>query len=99
MTIEIAILLSVLSFAFNIWSNMTNIKRSERSDTKTEASQLTAVMVKLEIIGTGVTEIKTELSNVKNEVQESRERIVKVEESTKQAHKRLDSIDARRKEV
>ena len=99
MTIEIAILLSVLSFAFNIWSNMTNIKRSERSDTKTEASQLTAVMVKLEIIGTGVTEIKTELTNVKNEVQESRERIVKVEESTKQAHKRLDSIDARRKEV
>lgn len=93
MTIEVAVLISVLSVGFGIYQGISNIRRSEKSDTKADASQLTTVIVKLENIGTGITEIKSEMSNVKNEQKESRERIIKVEESAKQAHKRLDTIE------
>ena len=69
------------------------MKRNQRSDDKNEASQLTTVIVKLENIGTGIAEIKNEMGNVKNDAKESRERIIKVEESAKQAHKRMDACE------
>lgn len=93
MTIEVALVISVLSVGFGIWSSVTNVKRNEKTDTKADASQLTTVIVKLENISTGITEIKSEMNNVKNEQKESRERIIKVEESAKQAHKRLDTME------
>ena len=49
--------------------------------------------LKLENIGIGVTEIKSEINNIKSETKDNRERLIKVEESAKQAHKRLDSIE------
>lgn len=93
MTIEVALIISVLSVGFGIYQGISNIKRNEKSDTKADASQLTTVIVKLENIGTGITEIKSEMTNVKNDIKENRERIIKVEESAKQAHKRLDSFE------
>ena len=33
------------------------------------------------------------MTNVKNDIKESRERLIKVEESAKQAHKRLDALE------
>lgn len=93
MTIEVALLISGVSLAFGLFSGISNLKRNQRSDDKNEASQLTTVIVKLENIGTGIAEIKNEMGNVKNDVKESRERIIKVEESAKQAHKRLDMCE------
>ena len=93
MTIEVALLISGVSLAFGVYSGISNLKRNQKQDDKNEASQLTTVIVKLENIGTGISEIKNEISNVKNEGRESRERIIKVEESAKQAHKRLDTCE------
>jgi peptidoglycan hydrolase CwlO-like protein len=93
MTIEVALVISVLSVGFGIWSSLSNIKRNEKQDTKVDVSELTTVIVKLENIGTGITEIKSEMTNVKNDIKEDRERIIRVEESAKQAHKRLDAIE------
>ena len=93
MTIEVALLISGVSLAFGVYSGISNLKRNQKQDDKNEASQLTTVIVKLENIGTGISEIKNEISNVKNEGKESRERIIKVEESAKQAHKRLDMCE------
>ena len=92
MTIEVAILISGISLAFGLFSGISNLKRNQKADDKNEASQLTTVIVKLENIGNGITEIKGELSSVKTDIKESRERIIKVEESSKQAHKRLDTL-------
>jgi hypothetical protein len=92
MTIEISILISILSISFAIFFGLKNSKRNYTLDTKSDASQLTTVIVKLENIGIGITEIKSELFNVKNDIKEDRERIIRVEESTKQAHKRLDAL-------
>lgn len=94
MTIEVAILISGISLAFGLFSGISNLKRNQKADDKNEASQLTTVIVKLENIGNGITEIKGELSSVKTDIKESRERIIKVEESAKQAHKRLDTFES-----
>jgi len=93
MTIEVALLISGISLAFGLYQGVTNLKRSERTDVRKDASEMTTVIVKLENIGTGIAEIKTEMSNVKSEIKESKERIIKVEESTKQAHKRMDTCE------
>lgn len=96
MTVEVALLISGVSLAFAIYSGITNLKRNKSNDDKKDATEMTTVIVKLENIGTGIAEIKSEMTNVKNDLKESRERIIKVEESAKQAHKRLDSFEKRR---
>jgi predicted RNase H-like nuclease (RuvC/YqgF family) len=93
MTIEVALVIAGISLAFGIYQGVTNLKRNEKSDAKEDASQLTTVIVKLESIGNGIAEIKAEMNSVKCDIKEDRERIIKVEESTKQAHKRLDSLE------
>ncbi|MCX7817538.1 MAG: hypothetical protein N2317_08555 [Syntrophales bacterium] len=90
MTIEVAILISSVSVAFAIYQGMTNMKRNQKADDRSEASQLTTVIIKLENIGTGVTEIKKEMSILQKDIKDDHERIVKVEESAKSAHRRLD---------
>jgi len=98
MTIEVAIVISGISLAFAIYFGVSNLRRNQKADDKKEASELTTVIVKLENIGTGITEIKSEMTNVKNDIKESRERLIKVEESAKQAHKRLDILENKRKD-
>ena len=93
MTIELALLLSGISLAFGIYSGIATLKRNNTADAKNDASQLTTVIVKLENIGTGVTEIKNEMSNIKNDVKDIISRVVKVEESLKSAHKRIDNCE------
>jgi len=92
-TLEVALLISGISLAFAIYQGIANMKRNQKADDKNEASQLTTVIVKLENIGNGITEIKAEMNNVKTEIKESKERIIKVEESSKQAHKRMDACE------
>ncbi|WFR57272.1 hypothetical protein QA584_27320 [Anaerocolumna sp. AGMB13025] len=97
MTIEVAMLISGVSLAFGIYTGITNLKRNQKTDTKQDTAELTTVIVKLENIGNGISEIKSELTNVKNDSKEDRERIIRLEELTKQAHKRLDNIELYKK--
>lgn len=95
MTVEISLLISGISVAVAIFFGMKNQKRSDKQEIKENVSELTTVLVKLEVISSGISEIKNELSNVKSDMKENRERIIKVEESTKQAHRRLDNLEHR----
>lgn len=92
MTIEVALLISGISLAFALYSGITNLKRSARKDTAEDTAQLTTVIVKLENIGVGISEIKAEMKNVKNDLQDLRDRLIVVEQSTKSAHHRIDGI-------
>lgn len=93
MTIEVALLISGVSLAFALYQGITNMKRNKTQDDKQDASQLTTVIVKLENIGEGVNEIKSDMKGVKEDVVELRERIVAVEQSAKSAHHRLDLLE------
>ena len=59
---------------------------------------MTAIMIKLENIAEGIIEIKNDLKNVKNEVQNLRERMAKVEASASSAHKRIDNVVGQEKD-
>lgn len=92
MSIEVTILISAVSVAFALYSGISNMKRNNKQDTANDAAQLTTVIVKLENISSGVSEIKSELKNVKNDIQDLRDRLIIVEQSTKSAHHRLDGL-------
>ena len=93
MTIEAALLISGISVTFGIYQGVSNLKRNERTEAKNDASELTTVIVKLENIGEGIKEIKSELGNIKQDINDITVRLVKVEESSKSAHKRLDTCE------
>lgn len=93
MTIELAVLISIISVSFAVFSGVMNLRRNNKCDDKKDASQMTTVIVKLENIGSGISEIKSEMRNVKSDIQETREKLAKVEEWTRQAHRRIDACE------
>ena len=92
MEIEIALLISGITMAFGIYSGMTSIKRHNKNDDRKDSAQMTMVIVKLEGISEGISEIKTDLSHVKSDIKEITERLIIAEQSVKLAHKRLNEI-------
>lgn len=84
MEISYAIIVSVLALLFSVYQFV-------RATHKENDTQMSAVLMKLEIISEGITEIKADMKNVKKDVQDLRERVAKVEASAASAHKRLDT--------
>ena len=81
----IPILISALALLFSAYQF---VKTSEKEDT----SQMTTVLVKLENIAEGITEIKSDMRSIKDDVQNLRERVATVESSVKSAHHRIDTM-------
>ena len=96
MTVELALVISIVSVGFGLLSGILNLRRNQKADDKSEATQLTMVIVKLEGISMGVSEIKNKMSSIESETKENRERIIKVEESAKQANLKIDNFLATR---
>ena len=90
MTIEVALLLSGISVSLAAVYGFATWKRNTKTDDKQEASQQAIIITKLDGIGKDVGDIKEELKSVKAEVREDHDRIIRLEESAKQAHKRID---------
>ena len=97
MTIEFTVAVSLLAGVLGAYCSAVNTNRNKNADMRKDATDLMTVIIKLENIGAGVTEIKNDISSVKSEIRDARDRIIKVEESAKQAHKRLDFIDPHNK--
>lgn len=70
-----------------------------RSGTKEGASEITTVIVKLESIQSTVTEIKSDVRGIKDDIKEIDHRLIIVEQSTKSAHKRIDEMGKSRVEI
>lgn len=95
MTIEIALLISIVSAAFAVYFGLKNTKRVDTSDTERKAAETATINVKLDQIGGDVRDIKYDMSTLKRDVQDLTERIIVVEQSTKSAHHRIDSIEGK----
>lgn len=95
MTIEIGILISVISVSVAVYLGIKNNKRNEKSDVKQDTTAMTTVIVKLENISNGITEIKSELQSVKADQRQDHDELIKVIESAKQAHKRIDGLEGK----
>ena len=95
MPIEYTVIISVITVVCTILGvsiGMSNHRRHQRAEDMHESAQLTRVEVQLEHIDKNVCSITHDMSDIKSEIKEHRDRMVRVEESTKQAHKRIDEI-------
>lgn len=92
MQVDIPILISFLSLCIAAAVGIIGIKRNQTDDDKKEASEMTTLIVKLENINNGVNEIKSDMRNMRSDIQDLRDRLIIVEQSTKSAHHRLDGL-------
>lgn len=95
MQIEVGILLSVLSIGIAAVVAVTNIRRNARHDDQQQATELTTLLVKIENINNGINEIKSDVRGMRTDIQEVRERLVKVEQSVSTAHSRIDKLEGK----
>jgi len=92
MSVELTILISLVSVALNIVATVVNVRRGYALDTKCETTEMTTVIVKLETIGTDVAEIKADMRRLNDDVRNHAERIVSLEQSVKSAWKIIDRM-------
>ncbi len=91
----IALIVTIVSVAFAIYFGLKSSRRSDNSDVEKKATEQATINVKLDQIGGDVRDIKYDVTGVKKDFQMLSERVVKVEESAKQAHHRIDGIEER----
>ena len=92
MTIEMALLVSVVSVAFSIFFGLKNNKRSDEKEIAERIARDTRVDMKLDEISSDVKEVKETVKNIQNDVKDHEGRITKLEASYKAEHKRLDEL-------
>lgn len=93
MTVEIALVISAISLGFAIYSGVSNLKRNNKQDAKSDSAQLTTVIVKLENIGTGINEIKADVKDVKQDLKDHSERLIRLEQQVKVLNKTVFGKD------
>lgn len=89
MTIEIGMLVSVLGLVIAYQTYQLNKNKDVKSDTKQE----TKLQTQLDYISKGVDDIRIDLKANEKQMVALGERVTRVEESSKQAHKRIDKLE------
>ncbi|EJR71342.1 hypothetical protein [Bacillus cereus] len=89
MTIEIGVLIAIASALIGYFSYSLNRSKEIKSD----GQQGAEMKAKLEYISKGVDDIRIDQKASERQMVSFGERITRVEESTKQAHKRLDNLE------
>jgi Tfp pilus assembly protein PilO len=100
MTIEFGILASILGvviayqgYQLNKQKHLSTQKKEETDEAKTDARESAEVKAELGYIRKGVDDIRIDLRTNERERIALGERVTRVEESAKQAHKRLDNLE------
>lgn len=92
MSIEISILISIISVASAVFFALKNTKRSDISEIERKAAENAKINAKLDDISGDVKDIKYDISVVKKDVSEHDRQLVAIDQSVKSAHKRIDEI-------
>lgn len=99
MTIEITILISVVSVAFAIYFGLKSSRRNDTKDIEERATNNATINVKLDNISNTVNDIKYDISETRKKVAEIDKRVVIVEQSTKSAHHRIDRVEGKNEDA
>lgn len=91
----ISIICSILFGASTLYFALKNNKRTDTQDITNRATSDAIINVKLDNISNTTTEIRNEVKTMREDVKEIDRRLTVVEESTKQAHHRLDDFGVR----
>ncbi|PHG31272.1 hypothetical protein COI60_22615 [Bacillus toyonensis] len=89
MNVEIGALIAVLSLAISYFAYSLNRTKSIKSD----GQQSAEMKAELGYIRKGVDDIRIDLKASEKQMIALGERVTRVEESSKQAHKRLDTLE------
>lgn len=95
MTIEIALLISIVSVCFSVFIGLKSNKRTDVKDIEERVRENTKINMKLDNIAGSIKELKNERLSLKEEIQKHDKEIIRVDASAKQAHHRLDAIEQR----
>ena len=85
MNATVPIIISIATLLFSLYVFISN-------NNKANTTELTTVIVKLENIGNGIADIKSEINGMKNEQKEDHDRLIKLEESVNTVWKRMDEL-------
>lgn len=85
MNAYIPIIISIGTLLFSIYVYLTSANKSN-------TTELTTVIVKLENIGNGIADIKAEINSMKTEQKEDHDRLIKLESSVTTLWKRMDEM-------
>ncbi|MBU5594926.1 hypothetical protein KQI76_07090 [Amphibacillus sp. MSJ-3] len=95
MSLEVGILLSIASVVIGILGYQLNKQKQQAEShkaVKNDATREAVIETKLDNISNGVDSIRIDLRANERQIGELNGRIIRVEESTKQAHKRIDNL-------
>lgn len=84
MTIEIMSAVTLVSIFFNVYLGIQTAKRNKTSDDRMDATQHATVIVKLDSIESSVNDIKADNKVFRADIQDVRERLVKVEQKVQE---------------
>lgn len=97
-----AVIISIISVTFSIFFgivsfalNIKNDRRTDNSDLEDRVRENTRINMKLDAISNNTKEIKDEVVEMRKELNSHDNRIIKVEESVKSLHHRVDEMAAR----
>ena len=79
MTVELMSIITILSVSCSIFFGYKAFSRNKEQDDKMDATQITTVIVKLDNIESTVNEIKQDNKSFKVDIQEIREKLIKLE--------------------
>ena len=92
MSVEVALIISILSVFFAIFFGALNMRRNQKADDRREQSDMTTVIVKLENISADTGEIKNDIKSLKEDVRNNRDNIIRIDESLKSAWKQINEL-------
>lgn len=95
MKIDITVLVGFIGTVISIWCMLVKWKKDGAKQESQETKEQTILSTKLDYISKSIDDIKVDLRARAKENAELKERLIKVEESTKSAHKRIDELEER----
>ena len=98
MTIELSLVITMISVSFAVISGVIAMRRNNRTEDTANAAQITTVIVKLENIADDIKEIKENIRGVEEKIQQLDRRVTIVEQTARSAHTRIDIMAGTRNE-
>lgn len=96
MSIDVQI--GIACAVFGLLIGLLTFKRERDHDVKNDASESAVIKTKLDAISAGIQNIQVDIKANERRVTELSERVIRVEESSKQAHKRIDTLESKKGE-
>lgn len=90
-------LLGAVSTVFGMVITYFTFMRGRDKSIKNEAEDGAVIKTKLDSIGKGVDDIRIDLKANEKQMSRMNEQLIRVDESTKSAHKRIDKLEGVRK--